>query len=84
MLESNNRVIQKKGGKNLYNSMRFSEAENLVLEKIKVRFRPVLVFGKIPHRAEMEKLKRAGKVCFHGKTETIRLIKCGGNLAERL
>lgn len=59
-------------------------AENLVPERMKVRFRPVLVFGKAPHKSERDKLKRTGKVSFHGDAQFIRLIKCGGNLAEKL
>lgn len=59
-------------------------AENLVPEKMKVRFRPVLVFGKAPHKNERDKLKRTGKVNFRGDTQFIRLVKCGGNLAENL
>lgn len=59
-------------------------AESLVPEKAKVRFRPVLVFGKAPHKNEREKLKRTGKVSFRGDTQFIRLIECGGKLAEKL
>ena len=59
-------------------------AEDLVPERTKVRFRPVLVFGKAPHKNEREKLKRTGKVSFHGDTQFIRLTKCGGKLAEKL
>lgn len=59
-------------------------AENLVPERMKVNFRPVLVFGKAPHKNEREKLRRTGKVSFHGDTQLIRLIKCGGKLAEKL
>lgn len=57
-------------------------AENIVSREKKIDFRPVLVFGKAPHKNEREKLRRTGKVRFHGNTQSIRLIRCGGDLAE--
>lgn len=59
-------------------------AETVVSEDIKASFLPVLVFGRPPNKTERIELKSVSKVSFHGKTKTIKLMKCGSNLVERL
>ena len=58
-------------------------AEDIVPEKTKVRFRPVLVFGKAPHPAEILELRRS-KIRFRGSEKRIESMKCGGGLTEKL
>lgn len=58
-------------------------AEDIVPGKTKVRFRPVLVFGKAPHPAEILELRRS-KIRFRGSEKRIESMKCGGGLTEKL
>ena len=58
-------------------------AEDIIPEKTKIRFRPVLVFGKAPHPAEMLELRRS-KIRFRGSEKRIESMKCGGRLTEKL
>ena len=61
------------------------EAEKIVSSRIKVSFRPILVSGKGARKAEREEFKRKGKVSFRGgKPKPIKVIRCGGKLAEKL
>ena len=58
-------------------------AEDIVPGKTKVRFRPVLVFGRAPHPAEILELRRS-KIRFRGSEKRIESMKCGGGLREKL
>jgi len=58
-------------------------AEDIVPGKTKVRFRPVLVFGRTPHSAEILELRRS-KIRFRGSEKRIESMKCGGGLTEKL
>lgn len=58
-------------------------AEDIVPGKTKVRFRPVLVFGRAPHSAEILELRRS-KIRFRGSEKRIESMKCGEGLTEKL
>ena len=58
-------------------------AEDTVPAKTKVRFRPVLVFGKAPHPAEILELRRS-KIRFRGSEKHIESMKCRVGLTEKL
>lgn len=58
-------------------------AEDVVPGKTKVRFRPVLVFGKAPHPVEILELRRS-KIRFRGSEKHIESMKCGLGLREKL
>lgn len=59
-------------------------AEQIVPRSVRVKFRPTAAFNGI-HKGQIDKLKTARyRISFHGKSEPIRLIKCGGVLQEAL
>ena len=60
-------------------------AEQLVPRNAAVNFCPIAVFGGGLHRAEQRRLKQpSNRVRFHGKSEPLRLIKCGEKLTKAL
>ena len=59
--------------------------EKFVPQNAPVRFRPIAAFGGGMHKAERNVLKQTNnKVRFHGMSESVRLIKCGGELVQGL
>ena len=58
-------------------------ADNLLPQKIRVRFRPIAVHDGGLHRAEVGKLRK-NKVRFRGKPELIHLMRCRSPLTQAL
>ena len=60
-------------------------AEQIVPQNTPAKFRPVAAIGDGIHIAEINALKRkSNRVSFHKVSEHVRLIRCRGNLIERL
>ena len=60
-----------------------SAADKLLPPGIEFRFRPIAAREREPPRGEVVKL-RENPVDFRGKTERIRLVRCGSNLKDAL
>ena len=59
-------------------------AERLVPETTPIAFRPVAACGSVP-KAERNRLRsRSNRIRLHGRTETVRLLTCGGQLVKAL
>ncbi len=59
-------------------------ADQLLPENIKVRFRPIAVYGGVLHSAQLLRLRRYGGITFRDTHEPVRLLKCCGALADQL
>jgi len=59
-----------------------SAAEKLVPQGRRVAFRPIAASGSTPKHERMKLRQR--KIKFHGHSESIRLMSCGGVLAKAL
>ena len=59
-------------------------ADQLVPNRAKVRFRPVLASNKVPKIVGMDLKKKANRVRFRGKDEYVIRIRCGEPLTKAL